>query len=182
MSNLNRLCKSNFLFLEDIGYQLAETDNDNISIFRKEYFEIHILFDEVGYELSCSLVWGGNKYFTLQNLLDFIPRKGAVGSYQIGDKMQMEKGIKYLSDIIKNNIMYVDIQEEVKFDQIYNHLMDKQKESLKEYYFKTDMENAEQFWNSKQYGKVEALYEKYEQKLSLLQKQRLKYIKRGKKK
>lgn len=176
MSELKELCKNEFTFLEDVGYSFIDANSDSNVGLKNGYCEIQIMFDVVGYELTCQFVSKGDYYFALQDALEYIPIKGLKGMYQIGDKSQMEKGVKYISDAIRRVMECVDINNNEIFNKIHQFRIEKHKELLEKYYLDTDMEKAEQLWNDKQYDKVKILYEKHKQRLTNSQKKKLECI------
>lgn len=177
MSQLDEFVREHFIFLQQYGYIFPEGDSEDIVTLVGKNNRIDITFSVVGYELTCQFIDNDKNTFTLQDGLEYLNIKGFKGFYQIASKNEMEKGIAYLADTVKLLFDKINISDTSNFQKIYQYRIDRHKELLEEYRFKTDMKKAEEYWKNGEHSKTQELLEKHINSLSKAQIKKLEYIK-----
>ena len=176
MKQFNEYVRNYFNFLQDYGYiDLCENLENNISFVGKNN-RLDISFSVIGYELTCQFVDNDKNTFTLQDGLEYVKVKEIKGSYQIAHKEEIEKGIAYLAEAVKTLFFEINIADDANFKKIFQYRLDMNKELLEEYYFKTDIKKAEEYWKNREYAKAQKLFEKHIGILSKAQLRKLEYI------
>jgi len=182
MSQFNNYVKIYFSFLQQYGYIYVRDDSEySVSIEGKNN-RIEVFFSILGYELTCQFVDNVKNNFTLQDALEYINMKECKGIYQISNKEEIEKGIIYLADVVKNLFDIIDISNSVNFQKIFQYRFDMHKELLKNYYFKVDMKMAEEYMKKGEFFKAQKLYEQHINCLTKVQMKKLEYIRKKYKK
>ena len=169
------ICKKHFMYLIKNGYEIF-IEKDTMVSYKKSKCEIQIMFDSISCEISSNFVWNNKKTFSLQDILDYVKIEGLRGIYQIKEKGQIELGICYLEKAIEEVLNKIDISKEREFLRVYAYRLKTRERLLKEYYIKTALIKADEYWDSKQFKKAEELYNKYFDWISETQKKRLNYI------
>lgn len=176
MSQFRDYVINQFCYLEQWGYRVIGGEDANLVSYKGETSSIEITFSTIGYELTCQFIDNANHYFSLQDALEY-ETLDYKGLYQIVSKKDMEKGISYLSCVVRTLLEKINISEPLNFQTIYQFRMDTHEKMLENYYLETDLKKAEIFWKKKEYTKAKELFEKDIEHLSLSQQKKLEYIK-----
>lgn len=179
MRQFNKLIETHFNFLEHYGYICTQEYSEENVRFIGESNQIDITFSTVGYELTCQFADVDKNTFSLQDGLDYVKIKEFKGVYQVPRKEEIERGIIYLADALNCFFEKICVLDTANFQKIYQYRLDMQKKLLKDYYFKIDMNKAEEYWRNGEYSKAKELYENHEGGLSKLQTKRLEYIRKN---
>ena len=164
-----------FEFLYQLGYRVLEEPFDTIVSFQGESNRIDVEFSETGYEITCQFI--DNKNFSLQDAILYMSIGEYKGLYQVSSRTEIEKGVIYLSKVIKKFFDKIDISNHLNFNKIFLFKVDRHEKALKDYYLKTDIKKAEDFWERKEYAKAQELFDKYKEFLTKSQFKKLEYIK-----
>ncbi len=178
MTQFNELVREYFSFLLRYGYIYLEENYENIVSFVGKNNRIDIIFSAVGYELTCQFVDKDKNTFTLQDGLGYVNIKNFKGLYQIANTKDIEKGIAYLANTVKILFDKINISDTMNFKKIYQYRLDMHKELLENYYLKTDIKKAEEYWKKGEYIRAQELFEKHIKGLSNAQVKKLEYIKK----
>ena len=176
MGQFYKYAQNHFTFLQRYGYVCSHMDDENRVNFVGKNNQIDISFSTIGYELTCQFIDDAKNTFTLQEALDFVEIKGFKGEYQIASKEDMEDGIVYLAGVVKRLFDKIDISDILNFQKIVQYRLGVQKKLLEDYYFKIDMEEAEECWKKGDFSNAQKLYEKHISRLSKTQIKKLDYI------
>lgn len=177
MSKFKEYIKKHFSFMNELGYKIQEDNNDNSFSFRKKKCKIDVLFNTIGYELTCQFSLDNGNYFLLQDVLMYEKIENFKGVYQVGDKSNLEKGIIYLSKVVKLILYKIDLSDMNNFQKVYQFRIDMRENLLKQYYIENDLKKAEDYWNKKKYKDAQEIFERHFNSLSKSQLKKLEYIK-----
>lgn len=165
-----------FTYFPQYGYILSNSNTDNKVVFKSKDNQIELFYSVAEYELSCQFTDNFNYTFSLQDALDYLDIRDYRGIYQINSKEELESGVLFLSNIIKDLLDKVDISNSLNFQRIAQYTINVRKEMLEEYYFKKDIDEAEEHWKNKEYNTAKELYEKHNNRLAISQIRKLEYI------
>ncbi len=179
MNQFNEFVRDYFSFLQQYGYICSDECSANIVSFVGKNNRIDIIFSVIGYELTCQFVDNSKNIFTLQDVLEYEKIKKFKGLYQIASKKDIEKGIAYLSNVVKILFDKINISDATNFQRIYQYRLDIHKELLEDYYFKMDIKKAEECWRNEEYTIAKELFEKHISNLSKAQIKKLEYIRKN---
>lgn len=178
MEQFKEIVKKYFEFLNLMGYMTLEDSVAEVVSFRDENIRVDIMFSIIGYELTCQFVDKENKVFSLQDALAYEAIDEFKGFYQMANKADIEKGIAYLSEVVKIVFERINISNSVNFQKIYEFRVNRHKNMLENYYLETDLKRAEEHWRKKEYNEAQELFEKHIDYLSKSQLKKLEYIRK----
>ena len=178
MSQLYKYVRDHFEFLQMYGYKSFYESQENCVSIVGKHNRLDIYFSIVEYELTCQFV-DCKGYFTLQEALIYAEIKEFKGLYQMPRKEDLEKGLIYLSNAIKMLFNKIDVSDAENFKKIAQYRFDTHKKLLEDYYCKTDITKAEEYWKKGEYLNAQELYEKHISRLSKAQIKRLEYIRKN---
>lgn len=177
MDSFKQYVRIHFEFLYQFGYRILEESSDNIVSFQGESNRLDVEFSEIGYEITCHFIDNENKIFSLQDAILYMPIGKYKGLYQVSSRVEIEKGVICLSKVIKILFDKIDISNHLNFDKIFLFKVETHEKALKDYYLKTDIRMAEEFWERKEYTKAQELFDKHKDFLTKSQFKKLEYIK-----
>lgn len=170
LENYNHL----FEFLTSYGYLPVQSNNDNCIIYEGENNKVIIEYTEYSLELSCQFEDKcSEKSFSLQDFIKYQCIEGCKGIYQLTNINDLNKGLIYIANIIKEMYLRLDISSILNFDSVYDYTLKKRKEALDEYYINLELKKADHYWKQKEFTEACKIYAKHKKQLSKSQNKRL---------
>ena len=154
MDLFKQYVRIHFEFLHQLGYRILEEPFDTIVSFQEESNQIDVEFSETRYEITCQFIDNENKNFSLQDAILYMSIGDYKGLYQVSSRGEIEKGVIYLSKVMKNLFDKIDISNHLNFNKIFLFKVDRHEKALKDYYLKTDIKKLRIFGNEKNMQKL----------------------------
>ncbi len=177
MSQFRKSVEAHFEFLNRYGYKSYNDNSLEIVSYIGRGNRIEVVYSAIHYELTCEFIDETGNRFGLQDALDYACVSEHKGLYQIANKNEIEIGVSYLAEIVKQLFEKIDISNSLYFQKIYLYSVEIQKAQLQNYYLQNELKRAEDYWRKKDYTNVRMLLEKNIDFLSSAQQKKLEYIK-----
>ena len=121
------LIEDHFCFLHSYGYRKNSSNSDFCFTYVCENNKIEIVYSVYSYELTCRFIDNtGERYFTLQEALEYNDVNCYKGEYQLSQKCEIKQGISYISKAVKAVFSIMDLSESVQFDSIFEYAIKKE--------------------------------------------------------
>ena len=164
------------LWLEEMKFRILKEEPYFVEYVRGKLI-VGIMLDNYSYEISAYFaIENGSEKMSLQSALEYFNIAEFNGLYQLPSLDKMSLGLDYMLQPIQKIITCLGQSYDSAMTDIMTWYEETRKKRLEEYYFDTDMEQAEKYWKEKEYGRVKELYLKNKEKLSDTQMKKLNYI------
>ena len=141
------------------------------------YYSIVFEFSQHYLEITCRFVSNDtNSFAFLQEILDCWGVTSYKGIYQLSKRQDLEKGLLYLSEVLKMLFEKKNLSNPTVFRKLIKDIELRRQELLDLYYVREDIKKADLFFDNTEFEKAVILYRKHFNHLSEVQRKKLSII------